>query len=39
MISNSQVFDFELSDDEMSQLTALNRPDGGWGLPNPNDLK
>jgi diketogulonate reductase-like aldo/keto reductase len=39
MISNAQVFDFELSDDEMSQLTALNRPDGGWGLPNPNDLK
>jgi hypothetical protein len=39
MVSNAQVFDFELSDDEMSQLTALNRPDGGWGLPNPNDLK
>jgi hypothetical protein len=27
---------FELSDDEMSQLTALNRPTG-LGLPNPND--
>jgi diketogulonate reductase-like aldo/keto reductase len=26
MVSNAQVFDFELSDDEMSQLTALNRP-------------
>jgi diketogulonate reductase-like aldo/keto reductase len=39
MVSNAQVFDFELSDDEMSQLTALNRPDGGWGLPSPIDLK
>jgi diketogulonate reductase-like aldo/keto reductase len=39
MVSNAQVFDFELSDGEMAQLTSLNRPDGGWGLPNPNDLK
>jgi len=38
MVTNTQVFDFELTSDEMAQLTALNRPDGGWGLPNPNEL-
>jgi diketogulonate reductase-like aldo/keto reductase len=38
MVSNTNVFDFFLSNEEMEQLTALNRPDGGWGLPSPMEL-
>jgi diketogulonate reductase-like aldo/keto reductase len=38
MVSNTQLFDFELSRAEMDELATFNSPDGGWGLPNPNDL-
>ena len=38
MVSNTQLFDFELTRQEMVELETFNRPDGGWGLPNPNDL-
>ena len=38
MISNTQVFDFELSATEMQQLKALARSDTSWGLPSPHDL-
>lgn len=34
---NFDVFDFELSDDEMEQLSALTRADGRLG-PNPQDM-
>jgi diketogulonate reductase-like aldo/keto reductase len=39
MASNADVFDFELTQEEMQELSALNRPDGGWGLPDPNTLE
>jgi diketogulonate reductase-like aldo/keto reductase len=38
MVSNTQLFDFELSQGEMDELATFNRPDGGWGLPDPNGL-
>jgi len=38
MISNTEIFDFELSDDEMKQLASLRRQDGSWGLPSPHEL-
>ncbi|GAX22294.1 hypothetical protein FisN_22Hu085 [Fistulifera solaris] len=38
MVSNTDIFDFELSDLEMKALDSLNRPDGGWGLPNPHEI-
>lgn len=40
MISNANVFDFELSDDEMKALDALNdNSSTGWGLPRPDDCE
>jgi len=39
MVTNTHIFDFELSDKEMMELNRLNRPDGGWGLPDPNTLE
>jgi diketogulonate reductase-like aldo/keto reductase len=39
MKSNQQVFDFELSEEEMDQLKQLARPQGGWGLPSPMDIE
>jgi diketogulonate reductase-like aldo/keto reductase len=38
MASNHEVFDFELSDQEMEALSTLPRHDGNWGLPTPYDL-
>jgi diketogulonate reductase-like aldo/keto reductase len=38
MASNHEVFDFELTDQEMEALSTLPRPDGNWGLPTPYDL-
>lgn len=38
MVSNTQIFDFELTDDEMTELNGLNVPDGGWGFDSPHDL-
>lgn len=38
MVSNNEIFDFELADVEMKALGSLNRPDGGWGLPNPLEI-
>mmetsp|Transcript_17710 Transcript_17710/g.22933 ORF Transcript_17710/g.22933 Transcript_17710/m.22933 type:complete len:350 (+) Transcript_17710:39-1088(+) len=38
MVSNTQVFDFELTQDEMTLIDSLNDTEnGGWGLPKPND--
>jgi diketogulonate reductase-like aldo/keto reductase len=39
MVSNSEIFDFELSDADMRLLNSLNRPDGGWGLPSPHEIE
>lgn len=39
MLSNTNIFDFELTEQEMELLRSLNRPDGGWGLPSPNELQ
>lgn len=38
MVTNTEVFDFQLSDIEMELLNKLNKPDGGWGLPAPHVL-
>lgn len=39
MMTNQQVFDFELSDKEMKMIDGLNRPDGSFlELPGPQDL-
>eukprot|EP00523_Entomoneis_sp_CCMP467_P010354 CAMPEP_0168721688 /NCGR_PEP_ID=MMETSP0724-20121128/2212_1 /TAXON_ID=265536 /ORGANISM="Amphiprora sp., Strain CCMP467" /LENGTH=400 /DNA_ID=CAMNT_0008768339 /DNA_START=532 /DNA_END=1735 /DNA_ORIENTATION=+ len=39
MKSNQDIFDFELSDEEMKQVDELNLPEGGgWGLPRPDDI-
>lgn len=35
LVSNTRIFDFELTGDEMNLLNSFNRPDGGWGLPSP----
>lgn len=38
MVSNSDIFDFEISAEDMGLLDEMNRPDGGWGLPSPETL-
>ena len=39
LTSNTQLWDFELTADEVHALDALNDPEnGGWGLPNPNQF-
>jgi len=38
MVTNTDIFDFELTDEEMALLNSFNRPGGGWGLPNPHEL-
>ena len=38
MVSNTNVFDFELTHDEMTTIDTLNKPTGGWGLPKPDEL-
>jgi diketogulonate reductase-like aldo/keto reductase len=38
IVSNLDIFDFELSKSDMDVLRQFNRPDGGWGLPSPNQL-
>jgi 2,5-diketo-D-gluconate reductase A len=37
MAENFALFDFELSDDDMAAISALNRPDGRRG-PNPDEF-
>lgn len=39
MISNTHLFDFELTPSEMEWLSSFHRPDGGWGLPSPYDIE
>jgi diketogulonate reductase-like aldo/keto reductase len=39
MASNHDIFDFEVSDDDMEHLSTLPREDGNWGLPTPYDLE
>lgn len=36
--SNQDIFSFELDEDDMKQLSELNRPDGSWGLPAPHEM-
>jgi diketogulonate reductase-like aldo/keto reductase len=38
MVSNMDVFDFNLSRSDMNILQHFHRPHGGWGLPAPNQL-
>jgi diketogulonate reductase-like aldo/keto reductase len=40
MVTNWQVFDFELSDEDMESIYALSQHNGTgtWGLPRPHDL-
>ena len=38
MVSNADVFDFDLSPSDMDVLHGFNRPNGGWGLPSPDQL-
>jgi diketogulonate reductase-like aldo/keto reductase len=38
MLSNLDVFDFEISTSDMGVLRQFNRVGGGWGLPSPNQL-
>lgn len=38
MVSNMNVFDFYLSLTDILTLKELSQPNGGWGLPSPNDL-
>ena len=38
MMSNTNVFDFELDADEMEAIDKLNTPEGGWGLPKPQEI-
>lgn len=39
IVSNQNVFDFTLTTKEMDLIHGLNRPDGGWGLPSPNEIE
>lgn len=39
MKSNMNIFDFELTTDEMSAIDAMNSPTGGWGLPKPQNIQ
>jgi diketogulonate reductase-like aldo/keto reductase len=38
MVSNMDVFDFNISLSDMNTLQQFHRPDGGWGLPSPDEL-
>lgn len=38
LVSNQEIFSFELDEQDMKQLTELARPDGSWGLPPPHDM-
>lgn len=38
MISNTKLFDFVLSQEEMNLLDSFNKVDGGWGLPKPHEI-
>jgi methylglyoxal/glyoxal reductase len=38
MVTNPQVFDFQLSDEEMQRIDGLNRVNRNWGLPSPYDV-
>ena len=38
MVSNMQVFDFDLSRTDLLLLEELSQSDGGWGLPSPDKL-
>jgi diketogulonate reductase-like aldo/keto reductase len=38
LVTNQDVFYFELDEEDMIRLDTLNCPDGGWGLPTPYDM-
>jgi diketogulonate reductase-like aldo/keto reductase len=38
LVSNQDIFAFELDEQDMKELSALNRPDGSWGLPSPDEM-
>ena len=38
MASNMEVFDFELTDEEVEMINELNQASGSWGLPSPHEL-
>jgi diketogulonate reductase-like aldo/keto reductase len=38
MLSNMNIFDFALIDDEMQALDQLNRNESSWGLPAPYEI-
>lgn len=38
IVTNTQIFDFELTQAEMELLSSFNRLDGGWGLPDPHEI-
>lgn len=39
MVSNSDLFDFALTSTDMDTLRQLHNPEGGWGLPAPDELE
>ena len=38
MVTNPQIFDFELDESDIKSIDGLNRADGSFGLPSPYDL-
>lgn len=38
LVTNQDIFYFDLDEKDMERLDSLNRPDGGWGLPQPYDM-
>lgn len=38
LASNQEIFSFELDENDMKEISTLNRPDGSWGLPPPHDM-
>ena len=38
MVSNRQLWDFDLTPTDSRTLNELSQPDGGWGLPSPDQL-
>ncbi|KAL3929221.1 MAG: hypothetical protein SGARI_004814 [Bacillariaceae sp.] len=38
MVTNTQLYDFTLTEDEVQALDQLSRPDGSWGLDSPYNI-